>query len=71
MHHAHHSQIDPDHRQSHVRTRRLHLACFAATVAILAFVGVLRKTELSQNADSTLRRAVMFLIQSDSDPRRG
>ena len=69
--HRDRNQHDSDHRRRHARTRRLHLACFAATVVILAFVGVLRKAELSQSADSTLRRAVMILFQSGHDPDRG
>jgi len=69
--HAHRKQNDPDQRRRHARTRRLHLACFAATVAILAFVGVLRKAELSQSAGSTLGRAVMLFHQFGHQRDRG
>ena len=51
-----------------VRTRRLHLACFAAIVAILAFVGVVRKAELSIGADSMVHRTVMSRLISGSGP---
>jgi len=56
--------IDPDRRRRESRRRRLHLACFAVTAALLAFVGVLRKAELSTDADTTLPRAVMDFVQS-------
>jgi hypothetical protein len=69
--HSDRNQSHSDHHHRHARTRRLHLAFFAATVALLAFVGVLRKAELSQNADSTLRRAVMFFFQAEPDRDRG
>jgi hypothetical protein len=62
--HSDRNPTDPDPRRQHARTRRLHLACFAVTVALLTLVGVVRKVELSTNTDTTLRRAVMFFFQS-------
>jgi len=69
--HRDRNQNDPARRRRHSRTRLLHLACFAATVIILAFVGILRRAELSPSADSTMRRAVMIFLQSGHGPDRG
>ena len=64
------SQTDPARRRGAVRTRRLHLVCFAATVAVLAFLGMLRRAELSSGAKPALHRSVMFRFQAETTPDR-